>query len=179
MGPVTIRWGRTAGILLGAAIFVAAAPWFADHSVLPGVGGGTACAGESGSIAPKPARGKGDKCVADTDFMRRNHMNMLLHQRDGTVHEGLRTKRFSLKECITCHAVKGDDGQPVKISDPKHFCRTCHDFVAVHIDCFECHASRPDPKAKKSAGRQGLPRRLADRAHDVALLADYLRRLRR
>jgi predicted CXXCH cytochrome family protein len=101
--------------------------------------------GKSGRVpVPAPARGKGDSCVADTDFMRRNHMTMLNHQRDDTVHEGVRAKRFSLKKCISCHAVKGPDGVPVTVDDPKHFCRSCHDYAAVQIDCFQCHASRPE-----------------------------------
>lgn len=76
--------------------------------------------------------------------MRRNHMRMLMHQRNQTVHQGVRGKADSLKNCVTCHAVKGDDGQFVKFSNPKHFCRSCHDYAAVSIDCFECHASRPE-----------------------------------
>lgn len=118
---------------------------------------------------PIPPKGKGDKCVADTDFMRRNHMNMLDHQRDDTVHEGIRTKQFSLKECIDCHAVKGPDAQHVTSKSPQHFCRACHDYVAVKIDCFECHASRPE--AEKAAG---LP---AGDKHRNAL-ASYLKERR-
>ena len=55
---------------------------------------------------PKPTleQGKGDKCVEDTDFMRKNHMKLLLHQRDETVHKGIRTKKYSLQNCIECHA---------------------------------------------------------------------------
>ncbi len=97
------------------------------------------------TLAPVPQKGKGDACVADTDFMRRNHMTVLNHQRDDTVHDGIRTKQFSLKECIACHAVPGEDARPVSIESPKHFCRTCHDYAAVKVDCFECHASRPEP----------------------------------
>ena len=98
--------------------------------------------------APQPVKpATAEKCVADTQFMRRNHMEMLLHQRDETVHEGIRTKQFSLANCVSCHAVKGADGKPVAYSDPKHFCRTCHSYVAVRVDCFECHASRPEGKA--------------------------------
>ena len=88
--------------------------------------------------------GKGDHCVEDTDFMRRNHMNLLMHERDETVHEGIREKRHSLKECISCHAVQGPDQTPVTVSSPQHFCRSCHDYAAVKIDCFQCHASRPE-----------------------------------
>ncbi|MHA1164856.1 MAG: Hdr-like menaquinol oxidoreductase cytochrome c subunit [Alphaproteobacteria bacterium] len=113
------------------------------------LGAGPAAAAEAGQASrvfiPAPPKGKGDKCVADTAFMRRYHMTMLDHQRDDTVHEGIRTKQFSLKECIACHAVNGPDARPVTIKSPKHFCRSCHDYAAVKVDCFECHASRPEP----------------------------------
>lgn len=115
---------------------------------------------------PVPAKGKGDACVAPTDWMRRYHMTALNHQRDATVHEGIRTDKFSLKGCIECHAVRGADGRPVTVKDAGHFCRTCHDYTAVKVDCFECHASRPegdgatasnaaaghDPRAGRPAG---------------------------
>ena len=176
----------------GAALLVAGVVAGGDPSqvILPGA---PACAAEpltaapqqerarglgvriARAIVPKVPRGKGDKCVADTDFMRRNHMNVLLHQRDDTVHEGIRTKRFSLKGCIDCHAVEGDDGKPVSIASPKHFCRTCHDYAAVKIDCFECHASRPEPGAKSARARKGR----TGPEHDFALLADYLRSVER
>jgi len=90
--------------------------------------------------------GQGDSCVEDTDFMRRNHMNLLKHQRDETMHNGIRSKQHSLKECISCHAVNGPDAMPITVSSPDHFCRSCHDYAAVKIDCFQCHASRPDPE---------------------------------
>ncbi len=118
-------------------------------------------------FVPAPPKGKGDKCVADTDYMRRYHMTMLDHQRDDTVHEGLRTKQFSLKECIACHAVKGPDAQPLTIKSLKHFCRGCHDYAAVKIDCFECHASRPEPGKKA-----GLPANHDEKA--LSTLAGYL-----
>jgi len=133
---------------------------------------GSAYAGDA-SWLPKPARGQGEKCVADTDWMRRNHMTVLMHQRDNTVHDGIRTKRFSLKGCIECHAVKGADGKPVTVASEKHFCRTCHDYAAVRIDCFECHASRPDAKAATTG--QAAPERSP--ASGVAALAQYLRSL--
>ena len=145
---------------------------------------------------PKPPKGKGEKCVADTDYMRRNHMKLLMHQRDGTMHQGIRTKRFSLNECITCHAVNGADKKPVTVKSPKHFCRQCHDYAAVRVDCFECHASRPDPKAgrrarapapgfeqkhaaeqrRKAAARRSAAKKAADTmASDVAALSGFLR----
>ncbi len=98
------------------------------------------------SDVPQPdiPRGQGESCVEDTDFMRRNHMTLLEHQRDETMLRGVRTKQHSLKECVSCHAVHGSDAKPVTVSSPKHFCRSCHDYAAVKIDCFQCHASRPD-----------------------------------
>ncbi len=107
---------------------------------------------EPASGVPRPAiaRGLGETCVADNDFMRRNHMDMLKHQRDETVFKGLRDEAFSLRDCISCHVVEGADGMAVTVSDPQHFCRTCHDYTAVDIDCFQCHASRPE-----SAGQSG------------------------
>ena len=88
--------------------------------------------------------GQGDSCVEDTDFMRRNHMSMLNHQRDETTLHGIRTEQHSLKECINCHLVNGPDANPVSVASPQHFCRSCHDYTAVSIDCFQCHASRPE-----------------------------------
>lgn len=100
---------------------------------------------ESGGVdGPAIPRGQGESCVEDTDFMRRNHMDLLLHQRDDTVVQGIRTRQYSLKECVDCHAVAGPDSRAITASNPKHFCRSCHDYAAVKIDCFQCHASRPD-----------------------------------
>ena len=93
---------------------------------------------------PEIAKGDGDTCVEDTDFMRRNHMTILMHQRDDTMLKGIRSKQHSLTECIDCHAVPGENSIPVTIEDPKHFCRSCHDYAAVSVDCFDCHASRPE-----------------------------------
>ena len=100
--------------------------------------------------APKPdiPKGKGDQCVEDTDYMRKNHMELILHQRDETMYRGIRSKKHSLKECIECHAVNDNSGQPVSHLDSKHFCVQCHEYASVRIDCFDCHASKP--RAKKA-----------------------------
>lgn len=81
-------------------------------------------------------------CVADD--MRRHHMDLLKHQRDDTMHEGIRTKRYSLKECIACHVGKDENGEKVSIHSREHFCNACHEYAAVTLDCFECHASQPE-----------------------------------
>jgi hypothetical protein len=115
-------------------------------------------------LVPHPPKGGGEHCVADTDFMRRNHMAMMKHQRDETVHEGVRGKVFSIAACVNCHAVKGADGVPVSYENPAHFCRGCHDYAAVSIDCFECHSSRP-----------ATPKTAAVQGEETAALAAYLK----
>ena len=82
----------------------------------------------------------GDRCVEDTAYMRKNHMKLLLHQRDETVHKGIRTQKYSLKNCINCHASTADNSV---IGDDKHFCQSCHTYAAVNLDCWECHSSKP------------------------------------
>jgi hypothetical protein len=83
---------------------------------------------------------KGEQCVEDTEYMRRNHMDVLDHHRDKTVIEGVRTKKHSLKECINCHASEST-GSVAKGKDD--FCVSCHSYAAVKIDCFECHSTKP------------------------------------
>ena len=97
---------------------------------------------------PTPDIPKADakQCVEETDLMRTDHMEMLLHQRDETTRRGIRTKKHSLKNCIACHVVKNRANMPVSAANPKHFCRECHDYASVKIDCFECHASKPARK---------------------------------
>jgi len=111
-----------------------------------------AAAGAQDGRVPGPVipQAKGAQCVADTSYMRRYHMMELKHQRDETTHRGIRTKRFSLKECVACHATTGPDGQPVPINAPGQFCDSCHEYAAVTIDCFQCHATKPE--AGQNAG---------------------------
>ena len=110
-----------------------------------------------GSIAgllkyPEPA---GEKCVEPTDVMRRQHMDLIQHQRDETMHKGIRgiTAKHSLKGCIDCHVGYDDKGEAVSINDEGQFCQSCHNYAAVSIDCFSCHRTTPDGenKMRKSA----------------------------
>ena len=137
-----------------------------SFSPIPASAQETAKAGMRLAAAPKPAKGEGDKCVAPTEWMRRYHMTVLDHQRDKTVHTGVRAGPFDLKGCIACHVVEGSDGRAVTVADPKHFCRTCHDYAAVKVDCFECHASRPQEEQKSSHRSD---------EHDIAELEGYLK----
>ena len=93
--------------------------------------------------APVIPKAKGEKCVEPSDVMRHKHMKFLLHHREETVRDGIRTKKFSLKECIACHNAPDKNGEVARIDTPEHFCSTCHMYAAVKIDCFECHADKP------------------------------------
>ncbi len=96
--------------------------------------------------ADRPAlpRGQGDACVAPTEVMRRDHMKFLLHQRDLTVHQGIRTPRFSLVGCVDCHVQRNLEGGFIPVDAPDQFCEVCHTYTSVQMDCFECHATTPD-----------------------------------
>jgi len=83
--------------------------------------------------------GTGERCVEDTAFMRRNHMELLLHQRDRTVHDGIRTTKHSLANCVTCHASR----KTGRVTGTDGFCASCHSYAGVALDCFECHADKP------------------------------------
>ncbi len=85
-----------------------------------------------------------DACVAPTEDMRRNHMEHLLHKRDKTMRQGIRTLEFSLNECVSCHVAKNDTGQFTPIADEGQFCQSCHKRVGQKIDCFQCHRTTPE-----------------------------------
>ncbi len=114
-------------------------------------------AGAQRSWMPSPPKAIGGKCDADPSWMRKWHMRALEHKRDETMHQGIRTRKFSLKNCIGCHAVKDKAGKYLTVKDERHFCRSCHDYAAVRIDCFDCHASRPGEKMDKAAKARGNP----------------------
>ena len=95
----------------------------------------------SSDRVPKPVIDidKPGRCVEDTATMRREHPDMLKHQRDLTMHEGIRTRKHSLKECVACHA----SAKTGSVLGEKGFCQSCHEYASVTIDCFGCHASKP------------------------------------
>lgn len=97
----------------------------------------------AGADKPKLERGKGEKCVEDTDFMRRNHMDLLKHHRDETMHKGIRTTKHSLKGCVECHASEKTGSVAATKED---FCMACHSYASVKLDCWGCHATKPMAK---------------------------------
>jgi hypothetical protein len=108
-----------------------------------------------GALAADPPvlpKAKGTACIEDVATMRRDHMEMLKHQRDETLRHGIRGGKASLKDCVGCHAADGADGRPVAINAPGQFCQACHAYAAVSIDCFTCHATRPAKVATLDGG---------------------------
>lgn len=100
--------------------------------------------GEGALKAHSKITAQGDKCVRDTDVMRKQHMEFILHQRDKTMRKGVRTTQDSLKNCVNCHA----DPETKSVLGEKGFCQECHAYAAVTIDCFGCHTDKAQPGVK-------------------------------
>ena len=99
---------------------------------------------ERSSLLPDVPKATGEPHPEGNEFWRRNHMDLLAHDRDLTVRDGNREIQASLKSCFECHAATNDQGTVLTAQSPNHFCSACHQYVAVKIDCFVCHRSTPD-----------------------------------
>tara|TARA_R110002096_G_scaffold83839_4_gene194057 strand:- start:2178 stop:2669 length:492 start_codon:yes stop_codon:yes gene_type:complete len=133
-----IRTSILANVLIGLFLLMVCTSSIADESKVP---------------PPK-----GDQCVEDPVWMRTNHFETVLHQRDETVLHGIRTEKHSLKNCIDCHITPNAKGEYARYSNSEeHFCASCHTYAAVNIDCFQCHADRPE-----SAVREAIKQHAAD-----------------
>ncbi len=98
---------------------------------------------------PKPTivKGKGEECVEPTEVMRKRHFEFILHQRDETMHRGIRTEQHSLTGCIDCHATRDENNDEfLRVDAEGQFCQSCHSYTAVSMDCFHCHAAKPVEK---------------------------------
>lgn len=87
-----------------------------------------------------------DHRTDDATVMIRNHPRFLFAFRTDVLHHGVVEPANNLERCVTCHAVKDQNGEPVDFHSPKHFCVGCHYKAAVTIDCFACHNSLPVPQ---------------------------------
>ncbi len=128
----TMKLNRlVSGLALAAGLVLSGVSSYAHDKVAD-------AAGKSGRV-PLPVHTieKGDQCVEPVDVMRRDHMQFILHQRDKTVHEGVRTTQHSLKNCVDCHA----DAKTGSVLGKDGFCESCHAYAAVKLDCFECHSA--------------------------------------
>ncbi len=110
------------------------------------------------------------KCIQPEDEMRRNHMNYILHERDETMHEGVRNEPGSLAACIDCHVEPNEKGEIADVGSNEHFCNGCHEYASVQIDCFQCHADRPQKFIKRSSHTSSLKDQLQQTlaAHNVS-----------
>ncbi len=123
-------WGRSLAALL----------------MLVAVGGMSGCSSEPEQLAVEGSA-KADKltqCVKPTEFMRRNHMELIKHQRDETVRKGIRATDDRLASCIECHVRHDKQGQPVPVNAPGQFCASCHQYVGEHLNCYQCHSPVPN-----------------------------------
>jgi hypothetical protein len=93
---------------------------------------GEAPVGPDPAIAPDA----GTTCVAETQYMRAKHMDLLNQWRDDVVRKnhrtyvGLNGEEFDMslsRTCMGCHSNKAE------------FCDRCHDYTGVKPYCWDCH----------------------------------------
>lgn len=114
-------------ILLGLAVFVilVAAPIL--YNTMAGGAG----------VVPELKYPLDEKqCVESKEYMRENHMQLIMDWRDSVVREGNRTyvasdgKEYNMSltgECLGCHSNKAE------------FCDQCHNYLKVKPYCWDCH----------------------------------------
>lgn len=130
-----------AGLAVGTGLFLSGALALADKDL-------EHASGKPGRV-PLPVVNitQGERCVEPEDVMRRDHMKFIKHQRDKTMHDGIRTMQHSLKNCVDCHA----DPKTNSVLGKDGFCASCHRYAAVTIDCFECHTDKRTGAAASNA----------------------------
>lgn len=106
--------------------------------------GGTATAQDRASLLPDIPKATGKPHAEGNAWWRKNHMVLLKHDRDLTMYDGDREIAASLDGCFDCHSATNIGGTVLTYRDEGHFCRVCHDYAAVKVDCFMCHRSTPD-----------------------------------
>ena len=112
-------------------------------ALAPAAAGEVESSGFGAVVIPQPNKpDNASACVEPVEVMRREHMNLLLHQRDDTVLDGERDGEYSLVGCMDCHNPAQSAETAIRYPDPQHFCAGCHLYASVQIDCFECHADR-------------------------------------
>ncbi len=76
------------------------------------------------------------RCIESTEYMRVNHMKLLVAWREGAVREGIRSytagdgRVFQVSltgTCLVCH------------SNKDKFCDRCHDYTGSRPACWSCH----------------------------------------
>lgn len=127
--------------LIGAAVAALA---------LLALAGGSAGAADGRVPQPNLVVPKGE-CVAPTEIMRKNHPDFLKTQRDETVHQGIRSGKYSLTGCVACHATADPKAADPTVKTIAPFCDQCHTYAAVKLDCWSCHTPKLTDAVKKEA----------------------------
>jgi hypothetical protein len=109
--------------------------------------GGSAPAAADGRVpVPTLAKPKGEACVLPKDEMRRQHPDLLKAQRDQTMREGIRSGKFSIQDCVECHASPDPAVKDKVVHNVAQFCDECHAYVGAQLDCWTCHNPELDKK---------------------------------
>ncbi len=74
------------------------------------------------------------QCVESAQWMRDNHMDLLITWRDSSIRDNVKTyvasdgKQYdaSLATCLSCH-------------NKAEFCDQCHNYVGARPNCWDCH----------------------------------------
>jgi hypothetical protein len=91
-------------------------------------------------VKTRNAPGK-DRCVMPVEYMRAFHMNLLKDWRETVVRTGDRNysspdgrtfRRSLTNTCLDCHSNKST------------FCDSCHHYMAVNPNCWDCHVAPPE-----------------------------------
>ena len=93
---------------------------------------------------------KEKKCVESREFMKANHMLLLVDWREEVVRTGNREytatdgKKYNASlsnTCMECH------------SNYSQFCNSCHGYVGVVPNCWGCHLDREKKQLAKAEGK--------------------------
>jgi hypothetical protein len=122
-------------VLIGLVVF--AGGWFIMHAGHQGVIPAVAATQAASAPAAKSVAIDSTRCIAQTEYMRAHHMQILNQWRHDSVREGNRTymtrdgRHFdkSLNTCLGCHASNS------------MFCFMCHQYANVKPTCWNCHIS--------------------------------------
>jgi hypothetical protein len=115
----------------------------------------TTAALSGSAVTPGSKASELDACVAPTAEMRRYHMLYLKHDRIETVRQGNRNIKYSLAQCVDCHAAKDGKGGYKPVNGEGQFCDSCHNYTAVQLACFQCHRKVPEDKQSALESMKG------------------------
>ncbi len=116
---------------------------------------------------PQIPPGKGEQCVEPTDVMRRRHGEILLE----TATSENQIPGHDLAACVDCHVQRSEHGSYIPIDAEGQFCQSCHEYAAVSLNCFDCHADQPEDAADERLS--AASKLTADHSQFDALKQDF------